>query len=349
MPASETQRLLMTSGVQYDSISNRIVRGYNALSKEQPSLITEGSNIIPAQTETAQFLTEKAGLPDTKAATSVLASFATSPMSYPGVDLSTQRTDPSMGRAMALQLLNVMDDTRARWHINEANKKQAKINGLLGPRGAGKIPHAEEIAGLQTQIEQHRSRAGFDGTPLGLIPMHHISTAVQLMLGRGTDPLENVGKSRVQGNPENPIRFTGSLRTADLAQQIFTGGRHEAYPADADVYDLVVGKHDIPYSEPRGITDTGRYRHLQAVAYTPYERLKGRGGLPENLDKLSDFLGAMWLDQRNAKLNAARSGFGTSGARVEAQKIQEVTGGLLSAFTEQNPHLSPTQTGLRPF
>jgi len=349
VPASETQRLLMTSGLQYDAISSRVVRSYNRLSTEQPNLITEGAQIIPAQTETAQFITEKAGLPNTDAASAVLASFATSPMSYPGVDTSTQRTDPSMGRAMGLQLLNVMDNTRARWHINEANKKQAKINLLLGPRGAGKIPHADEITGLQQQIEQHRSRAGFNGTPLGLIPMHHISTAVQLLLGRGDTPLENVGKSRVQGNPENPIRYTGSLRTGDFAQQIVSGGKHEAYPADADIYDLVVGKHDIPYSEPRGITDTGRYRHLQAVAYTPYERLKGRNGLPANMDKLSDFLGAVWLDQRESKLTASRSGFGNSTARIEAQKIQDVTGGLLHAFTEANPHFSPTQTGLRPF
>lgn len=343
MPATDAQKLLYGSRLTEDAISNRVVRGYNATATERPALITAGAQVIPAQTETAQFIADKAGLPNTEATSAVLASFGTSPMRIPGVETSTQRTDPNMGRAMALQLLNVMDDTRSRWHINEANKKQAKINALLGPRGAGKVTHAEEISAIQSQIEQHRDRAGFTGTPLGLIPMHHISTAVQLLLGRGNEPLENVGKSRVQGNPENPIRFTGTLRTGDLAQQIHTGGRHAIYPADADVYDLVVGKNDIPYEEQRGITDVGRYRSVQGYMYTPYERLKSRGALPENLDKLSDFMGTVWLNQRQSRLEAPRGA-----ARTEASKIQEFTGNMLAEFGRANPHLSPESTGLRP-
>jgi hypothetical protein len=344
MPATEAQKLLYGSRLTEDSISNRIVRGYNATRVEQPDAITAGAQIVPAQTETAQFMADKAGLPNIDATSAVLASFSTSPMSIPRAGTSSQRTDPNMGRAMALQLLNVMDDTRARWHINEANKKQAKINSLLGPRGAGKLTHATEISALQEHIEQHRQRAGLTGTPLGLIPMHHISAAVQLMLGRGSNPLENVGKSRVQGNPDNPIRFTGTLRTGDLAQQIHSGGTHPVYPADADVYDLVVGKNDIPYEEQRGITDVGRYRSVQGYMYTPYERLKSRSALPENFDKLSDFMGTVWLSQRQAKLTSP-----FRPARQEAQNIREFTGNMLAEFSKENPHLAPSTTGLRPF
>ena len=75
MPATDAQKLLYGSRLTEDVISNRVVRGYNATATERPALIEAGAQVIPSQTETAQFIANKAGLPNTEATSAVLASF----------------------------------------------------------------------------------------------------------------------------------------------------------------------------------------------------------------------------------------------------------------------------------
>jgi hypothetical protein len=317
------------------ALSQRLITRYGTLRRKTSPFIQEGAKIIPAATETSQFIAQKAGLPTSEPTSALLATFATP---------DSQRTEHEMGRVMGLQLLDKINDSKFNWHIQQANRKQETIHQMQREPG-GKEKYAKEIVGLEGEIEKHRIGAGIAGTPLGQIPVHHIFAASKMLTGEVEAPLENVGVSRTQGREASPIRFSESSRRGELASQIETGGKAPKYPVDADIFDAIVQKSDIPYSLTRGFSNDIAYRGIQGVGERAYETLRNRPqtGLVPGVDKLSDFLGAIWLDQRRAHISGVMT--------PEKQEEQRLVVGRetnLGRFVSHNPQTNPRTHGLPP-
>ena len=265
-----------------------------------------GRQFFPTWQEDADYLGQRATNPSVERGAAMLAQVS-------------PKTEANVNRLMGHQLLTL--DDRATQHVHVAAEHDAVRAKLTSkkPRTEGDV---RAIAALTQQVDHHLRLAGIKGTPLGMQSARAISKALRLRDGEHDRPIESLGGSKIQ----------------DFAAAIATGGRSPRQTIDTHYHDAMLGRTDVPYEYPRGLSSVGRYEGFSRAAERAHGTAVRQGLIEEGPTSRNDFMATAWTRQQQAKLE------NNPKAATSRKASQTKVTNLIQAA----PHLDPARAGLRP-
>lgn len=193
-------------------------------------------------------------------------------------------TEAESNRMMGYQLLSVNDKQATHIHAAAALATQAAQH----PNGSA------ERQRLSDASKQSRMKAKLRGTPLDAQSSTNISMALRHFRGETKDPLSSLGDVKIND-------FGHALHDPT----------HPHMVVDTHFHDLQVGRTDLQYKAPRGLSVPTRYQHHQAVGQQAYDLADRRGVIDKREMTPNSFMGIGWYAHQQNKVNtnpnAARS------------------------------------------
>lgn len=281
----------------------------NAVSRfaaASPRTAAMGRQFFPTWQEDAEHIGQQASNPSTERGAAILARLSPA-------------TAANTNRLMAHQILTLDDHATA--HIHAAAQHSAALASLRSkrPQSAG---DADVIGSLEQQVKHHIRASGIGGTPLAMQSVRDVSKALMLRDGAHANPLEALGDRKIR----------------DFGEAIATGGRTSRQTVDTHYHDAMLGRTDIPYATPRGLTSQGRYEGFSRAAERAHGTAVKMGLIEESPSSRQDFMATAWTQQQQQKLIDNPNAL--AARRADAAKT--------ARMLEKHPHLDPARKGLRP-